>query len=54
MVHHLFQKTAFITGGNGNLRRLVADQLRALGIRVIKFHLPGAILCVVHDDSFVM
>lgn len=34
-------KTAFLTGGNGNLGRLVADRLRARGVKVIKFDLPG-------------
>ena len=32
---------AFITGGNGNLGRLVADQLLAKGIEVVKFDIPG-------------
>jgi len=30
-----------ITGGNGNLGRLVADELLSLGISVIKFDIPG-------------
>jgi len=34
-------KKALITGGNGNLGRLVADQLLARGIEVIKFDIPG-------------
>ena len=34
-------KTALLTGGNGNLGRLVADRLRARGVAVIKFDLPG-------------
>ena len=35
-------KTALLTGGNGNLGRLVADQLLALGVEVIKFDTPGS------------
>ena len=34
-------KTVLITGGNGNLGRLVADQLLPMDITVIKFDLPG-------------
>lgn len=34
-------KTALLTGGNGNLGRLVAARLRARGIRVVRFDLPG-------------
>ncbi|MEM7564577.1 MAG: NAD-dependent epimerase/dehydratase family protein [Pseudomonadota bacterium] len=34
-------ETALITGGNGNIGRLVADQLLARGQRVIKFDIPG-------------
>jgi threonine 3-dehydrogenase len=33
--------TALLTGGNGNLGRLVANRLRARGVAVIKFDLPG-------------
>lgn len=34
-------KTALLTGGNGNLGRLVADQLIERGVKVVKFDLPG-------------
>ncbi|MBX2823358.1 MAG: NAD-dependent epimerase/dehydratase family protein [Gammaproteobacteria bacterium] len=34
-------KKALITGGNGNLGRLVADQLLAKNIEVVKFDIPG-------------
>lgn len=34
-------KTALITGGNGNLGRLVADRLLANDIKVIRFDIPG-------------
>lgn len=34
-------KTALITGGNGNLGSLVADQLLERGVRVVKFDIPG-------------
>lgn len=40
MTMGLFQ-TALITGGNGNLGRLVAARLEALGVKVISFDLPG-------------
>jgi len=34
-------KKALITGGNGNLGRLVAEQLEARGVEVVSFDLPG-------------
>ncbi len=34
-------ETALITGGKGNLGRLVAARLEALGVKVISFDLPG-------------
>jgi len=34
-------ESALITGGNGNLGRLVADKLLARGQRVVKFDVPG-------------
>ena len=34
-------ETALITGGNGNLGRLVATRLEAQGIKVVSFDLPG-------------
>lgn len=37
-----FPATALITGGNGNLGRLLATQLLARGQAVIKFDLPGS------------
>lgn len=33
--------TALLTGGNGNLGRLVADRLLDAGVKVVKFDLPG-------------
>ncbi len=33
--------TALITGGNGNLGRLVGERLKEQGVRVIKFDIPG-------------
>lgn len=35
------QTSALITGGNGNLGRLVAEKLLALGQSVVKYDLPG-------------
>ncbi len=35
-------KTALVTGGNGNLGRLVAQNLEAMGTRVVSFDLPGS------------
>jgi GDP-D-mannose dehydratase len=35
-------KTALITGGNGNLGRLVAQHLEAIGTKVVSFDLPGS------------
>jgi len=34
-------KRVLITGGNGNLGRLIANDLLALGVEVIKFDIPG-------------
>jgi len=34
-------KTALLTGGNGNLGRLVAHKLLERGVKVIKFDIPG-------------
>ena len=34
-------KTALLTGGNGNLGRLVADRLLDAGFKVVSFDLPG-------------
>ena len=33
---------ALVTGGNGNLGRLVAQQLEDAGTKVISFDLPGS------------
>ena len=35
-------KTALVTGGNGNLGRLVAQNLEAMGTRVVSFDLHGS------------
>ena len=35
-------KTAFVTGGNGNLGRLVALHLEGAGTKVVSFDLPGS------------
>ncbi len=35
-------KTALITGGNGNIGRLLSEQLTAKGIEVVRFDLPGS------------
>lgn len=35
-------KTALITGGNGNLGRLVAQHLEAIGTKVVSFDLPSS------------
>ncbi len=35
-------KTALLTGGNGNLGRLVAAQLLERGVKVVKFDIPGS------------
>ncbi|WP_347831191.1 NAD-dependent epimerase/dehydratase family protein [uncultured Planktomarina sp.] len=35
-------KTALVTGGNGNLGRLVAQNLEAIGTRVVSFDLSGS------------
>ena len=34
--------TALITGGNGNLGRLLARQLRNRGVKVVQFDIPGS------------
>ena len=43
--------SALITGGNGNLGRLVADRLLARGQHVITFDLPGAAPRRLHDNE---
>lgn len=47
-------KTALITGGNGNLGRLVATQLLERGVRVIKFDIPGTEPKQLHDNESVV
>jgi len=34
-------KTALITGGNGNIGRLISERLVAQGVRVVRFDIPG-------------
>ena len=46
--------TALLTGGNGNLGRLVADRLRESGIRVVKFDLPGTEPATVCDGETII
>lgn len=46
--------TALITGGNGNLGRLVAEQLLARGQRVVSFDLPGTRPVVVGPDEHII
>lgn len=46
--------TALITGGNGNLGRLVAERLLASGQHVIKFDLPGSEAAVLHANETVV
>jgi len=43
-----------ITGGNGNLGRLIADELLKLGISVIKFDIPGTEPDSVRDNETVV
>lgn len=47
-------KTALLTGGNGNLGRLVADKLLARGVRVIKFDIPGTEPATTHANETVV
>ena len=46
--------TAMITGGNGNLGRLVAARLLADGQRVVKFDLPGTEPCRLQANETVV
>jgi threonine 3-dehydrogenase len=43
-----------ITGGNGNLGRLVADRLLADGQRVVKFDIPGTEPINLHENETVI
>lgn len=46
--------TAFITGGNGNLGRLVAERLLSRGVKVIKFDIPGTEPETLRDNETVI
>lgn len=46
--------TALITGGNGNLGRLVADRLLKLGQSVVKFDIPGTEPDSIRDNEEVV
>jgi len=43
-----------ITGGNGNLGRLTAEQLLDLGIEVVKFDIPGTEPLTTRDGETVV
>ena len=45
---------AFITGGNGNIGRLVADQLLARGQQVVKFDMPGTEPEQTHENETIV
>lgn len=47
-------ESVLITGGNGNLGRLVADKLLARGQRVIKFDIPGTEPVTLHANETVV
>lgn len=47
-------KTALITGGNGNLGRLLADRLLDRGVVVVKFDVPGTESDSTHDNEHVV
>lgn len=47
-------KTALLTGGNGNLGRLVAAQLLERGVRVIKFDIPGTEPEQTHENETIV
>jgi len=47
-------KTALLTGGNGNLGRLVAAQLLERGVRVIKFDIPGTEPDQTHENETIV
>jgi len=47
-------KTALLTGGNGNLGRLVAAQLLDRGVRVVKFDIPGTEPEQTHDNETIV
>ncbi len=47
-------KTALITGGNGNLGRLVGQQLLERGVNVIKFDIPGTEPEQTHENETIV
>jgi len=47
-------KRSLITGGNGNLGRLIANDLLALGVEVVKFDIPGTEPTSVRDGETVI
>jgi len=47
-------ESALITGGNGNLGRLVADKLLAGGQRVVKFDIPGTEPASIHANETIV
>ena len=47
-------KRALITGGNGNLGRLIAEDLLDLGVSVIKFDIPGTEPDKIRDDETIV
>lgn len=46
--------TALITGGNGNLGRLVAERLLARGQQVVSFDLPGTTPPAIADNEHII
>ena len=48
------EHTALITGGNGNLGRLVGDELLARGARVIRFDIPGTTTSELGENNLVL
>ncbi len=47
-------KRVLITGGNGNIGRLIADELLKLGVAVVKFDIPGTEPETLHDAETVV
>ena len=47
-------KRALITGGNGNIGRLIAEDLLDLGVSVIKFDIPGTEAAKTRDGEIVV
>lgn len=48
------RKTALLTGGNGNLGRLVGDKLLDRDMRVVKFDVPGTEPATVRDNEEIV